>query len=203
MELIVSFASGARSLSLYIELGPIIIRLAPFEKLPLLCYHASFDWGSASSEHFLAASWKHDLHQHSAVYHQIAAKLGPNHPMAKLIQKELDKDVEEPASKRRRTSATTFWQETAKSFHRTLGELVQRVEQLTLDPAEAPTALQAEDSSWSLSASSTAASLTVTSSSESTSGQVNGSLASLQSGQGKLLLHLKLEFAFKLGSFNP
>ena len=79
--------------SLYIELGPLIIRLAPFEKLLLLYGHASFDWGSASSEHFLAASWKYDLHQHSAVYHQIAAKLGPNHPMAKLIQKELDKHL--------------------------------------------------------------------------------------------------------------
>ena len=51
--------------SLHIELGPLIVRLAPFEKLPLLYHHASFDWGSASSEHSLAASWTHDLHQHS------------------------------------------------------------------------------------------------------------------------------------------
>ena len=86
--------------SLRIELGNLIVRLAPFEKLPQLYDSASFDWGGASSEHHLAASWKLNLQQHSAVYQQIAAKLGPNHPMAKLIQKELDKEIEEPASKR-------------------------------------------------------------------------------------------------------
>ena len=120
--------------------------------------------------------------------------------MAKLIQKELYKDVEEPASKRLRTSAATasFWQETAKSFHRTLGEVVQRVEQLTIDPDAAPAAMQAEASSLSLSVSSTAASST-----EPASGRVDGSLASLQSGDGNLPLHLKLELAHHLGSFDP
>ena len=120
--------------SLHIELGNLWVRLAPFEKMPQLYDHASFDWGTASSEHHLAASWTQDLQQHATVYQQLTAKLGPNHPMAKLIQKELDKDVEEPPFKRLRTSAAraSFWQETAKSFHRTLGEVVQRVSSLPL-----------------------------------------------------------------------
>ena len=91
--------------SLHIELGNLWVRFAPFEKMPQLYDSASFDWGGASSEHHLAASWKFDMQQHPAVYQQIAAKLGPNHPLAKLIQKEPDKEVEEPTSKK----ATNFF----------------------------------------------------------------------------------------------
>ena len=54
--------------SLHIQLGNLWVRLAPFEKLPQLYDSASFDWGSASSEHHLAASWKLDLQQHPSVY---------------------------------------------------------------------------------------------------------------------------------------
>ena len=188
--------------SLHIELGDIWVKLAPFEKTPQLCDHASFDWGTASSEHQLAASWTQDLQQHATVYQQLTTKLGLNHPMAKLIQKELDKDVDEPPFKRLRTSAATasFWQETAKSFHRTLGEVVQRVEQITLEPEETLATLQAENSSLSLSVSSTAVPPALA------SGLVDGSLgclASLQSGNGNFPLHLKLELAHHLGSFDP
>ena len=119
--------------SLHIELGNLIVKLAAFDKMPQLYDSASFDWGGVSSEHHLAAYWKLDLQQHAAVYQQLAAKLGPNHPMAKLIQKELDKEVEEPASKMPRASsaAASFWKATAKSFNRALGEVVQHAEQLT------------------------------------------------------------------------
>ena len=178
------------------------VKLAPFEKMPQLYDHASFDWGTASSEHQLAASWTQDLQQNVPVYHQLQAKLGSNHSLAQLIQKELDKDVEEPPSKILRTSAAraSFWLETAKSLHRTLGEVVQRVEQLTQDPEENLAVFQAEASSLSLSASSTA-----TTSTESASRRMDHLLASLQSGTGNFPLHVKLkfEFAYYLGNFNP
>ena len=114
--------------SLHIELGNLIVKLAAFDKMPQLYDSASFDWGAVSNEHHLAAYWKLDLQQHAAVYQQLATKLGPNRPMAKLIQKELDKEAEEPASKIPRTSsaAASFWQATAKSFQRTLGEAACR-----------------------------------------------------------------------------
>ena len=104
--------------SLHIDIGNLIVKLAPFDKMPQLYESASFDWGGVSSEHHLAAYWKHDLQQHSVVYQQLAEKLGPNHPMAKLIQQELAKDVQEPASKMPRVSspAASFWKDTAKSF---------------------------------------------------------------------------------------
>ena len=95
--------------SLHIELGNIWVQLAPFERMPQLYDHAGFDWGAASSEHQLAASWTQGLQQNVPVYQQLQAKLGSNHPLAQLIQKELDKDVEEPAFKRLRTSAARGW----------------------------------------------------------------------------------------------
>ena len=45
--------------------------------------------------------------------------------MAKLIEKELAKDGEEPASKMTASSASATWQDTAKSFQKALGEVVQ------------------------------------------------------------------------------
>ena len=149
---------------------------------------------AASSEHHLAASWKLDLQQHPSVYQQIAAKLGPNHPLAKLIQKELDKEVAEPASKRPRTSseAASFWQASAKISQRALGEVVQHAEKLTADTDLAACSL-AGSRFGKQHASST----------EPASGRIDGNFASLQSGEGNLPLHLKLELAYHLGSFDP
>ena len=66
---------------------------------------------------------------------------------------------------------------------------MQHVEQLNIDPDAAP----ALPTNASTAASST----------EPASGHVDGSVASLQSGHGNLPLHLKLELAHHLGSFNP
>ena len=108
--------------SLHIRLGDLIAKLEPFDKIPMLCESASFDWGGVSSEHQLAPYWKLDLHQHPTVYQQLVDQLGETHPMAKLIEKELAKDGEEPASKMTASSASvTFWQDTAKSFQKNLG----------------------------------------------------------------------------------
>ena len=153
MELILSFASGASQLqksnltsanfgSLHIELGNLWVRFAPFAKMPQLYDHASFDWGSASSEHHLATSWTQDLQQHATVYQQLTAKLGPNHPMdlwLSLFRRSLTRTLKSHLSKgcELLPPKTSLWQETAKSFHRTLGEVVQRVEQITLEPEEA------------------------------------------------------------------
>ena len=41
------------------------------------------------------------------------------------------------------------------------------------------------------------------SSTEEASGRVDGSVGSLRSGEGNILLRLKLELAHHLGSFNP
>ena len=124
--------------SLHIQLGDIIVKLAAFDKMPQLYDSASFDWGGVSNEHHLAAYWKLDLQQHAAVYQQLADKLGPNHPMAKVIQNELAKEVEEPASKMPRASsaAASFWKATAKSFNRVFGEVVQHAEKLTDEQEE-------------------------------------------------------------------
>ena len=132
-----------------------------------------------------------DLQQHAAVYQQFADKLGQKHPMAKLTKKELAKEVEEPASKIPRASSAeaSFWQATAKSFQRALGEVVQHAEKLTAEP-EAIAACQGDASA---AASST----------QEASGRVDGSFGSLQCGEGNLPLHLKLELAHQLGSFNP
>ena len=84
--------------SLHIRLGYLIVKLEPFDQMPKLYDSASFDWGGVSSEHQLAACWKLDLQQHPTVYHQLADQLGETHLMAKLIAKELAKEVEDPAS---------------------------------------------------------------------------------------------------------
>ena len=160
--------------------------------MPQLYNYASFDWGGASSEHHLTSYWKHDLQQHPTVYQNLAEKLGPNHPMAKLMQKELTKEVEEPASKRPRTSAASFWQATAKSFQKALNEVVQHAEQLTDERLTAAAAAFPGEAS-------TAAASSI----EEASGRVDGSPASLQSGEGNLPLHWKLHLAHHLGSFNP
>ena len=123
---------------LQMVLGDIIVKLAPFDQMPELCNYASFDWGGVSSEHHLAPHWKLDLQQHRIVYQNLAEKLGPNHAMTALIQKELDKEVTEPASKKPRTSTANFWQATAKSFQKALNEvaqLPQHAEQLTAESA--------------------------------------------------------------------
>ena len=131
-RLSVSFASGASSKpqrsspsseACTLSLATSLSRLAAFDKMPQLYDSASFDWGGVSSEHHLAAYWKLDLQQHAAIYQQLADKLGPNHPMAKLIQKELAKEVGEPASKVPRASAaaTSFWKAAAKSFQQSFG----------------------------------------------------------------------------------
>ena len=153
-----------------------------------------FDWGTASSEHQLAASWTGSSAACTslpAAYSQARTILGG------LIQKELDKDVEEPPFKRLNFCSQSQLL-AGDSFHRTLGEVVQRVEQFTQEPEEALAALQAEASSLSLSASSTATTPT-----EPASARMDSSLASLQSGNGNFPLHLKLELAHHLGSFDP
>ena len=157
--------------------------------MPQLYNYASFDWGGASSEHHLTSYWKRDLQQHRTVYQNLAEKLGPNHPMATLMQKELTKEVEEPASKKPRTTTANFWQATAKSFQKALCEVVQHAEQLT----DGETAAAFQGDADTAAASST----------EEASGRVDGSLASLQSGAGNLPLHWKLHLAHQLGSFNP
>ena len=200
MELIVSFASGASNKSfpgatslcrLAHSAWGHHCQLAPFDKMPQLYDSASFDWGGVSSEHHLAASWKLDLQHHSAVYQQLASKLGQNHPMSQLIQKELDKEVGEPASKMARTSSSSasFWQATAKSFQKTLGDVVQDAEKMTVEPVT--------EAAWQADAAAPA------SSTEEASGRVDGSFGSLQSGEGNIPLRLKLELANQLGSFNP
>ena len=71
---------------------------------------------------------------------------------------------------------------------------MQHAEQLTAGP-DAQAAWQTV--AWPADAS------TASSSHEPASGRVDGSFSSLQSGQGNLPLHLKLELAYHLGSFEP
>ena len=47
------------------------------------------------------------------------------------------------------------------------------------------------------------AAVAAASSTEEASGRVDGSVGSLHSGEGNIPLHLKLELAHHLGSFNP
>ena len=109
--------------------------------------------------------------------------------MATLIQKELNKDVEEPASKRPRTATASFWQATAVTFQKALNEVVQHAKNF----ADEEAAAAFPGGAFAAPASSI----------EEASGRVDGSPASLQSGEGNLPLHWKLHLAHHLGSFNP
>ena len=143
----------------------------------------------------LAAYWKLDLQQHPTVYQQLADQLGETHPMAKLIEKELAKEGEEPASTIGASSAfTSFWKDTAKSFQKALGD-VKHAEKLTDDHKKEAEATW-QDEAWPTAAAAA-------SSTDDASGRVDGTVGSLHSGEGNVPLHLKLELAHHLGSFNP
>ena len=182
--------------SLNIQLGDVIVKLAAFEKIEQLYETTSFDWGGAISEHNLPALWKHDLQQHPIVYKQLAGKLGLNTPMAKLIKKELDKDEVEPASTPPKTSTASeaeFWMTASKNLHKVLGDTFRSAEQLLAQQAS-------EAAAWQEAFTEGAA---ATALDEEPSGRIDGSLPSLQCGEGNIPLHLKLQLAQELGSFKP
>ena len=90
---------------------------------------------------------------------------------------------------------TSFCKDTTKSLQKALGDVVKHAEKLTDDhKQEAEAALQYED--WPTAAAAA-------SSTEEVSGRVDGSVGSLLSDEGNIPLHLKLEFAHHLGTFNP
>ena len=181
--------------SLNIKLGDMIVKLVPFEKMDKLFQEASFDWGGASSIHNLPTFWKHDLQQRPSVYKKLAEHLGWDSPMAKLITKELEKDDTEPASKLPKTSTLSqaeFWMTASKNLHKLVGETFRSAEQLLAQ--QAPETSLARN----LRRRSTGNSF-----SGEPSGRIDGSLLSLQCGEGNIPLHLKLELARQLGSFKP
>ena len=144
--------------------------------------------GGASSEHNLPAFWKRDLQQHPSVYKKLAENLGVDNPVAKLINKELDKDEEEPASK----TEAEFWMTASKNLHRLVGDTFRSAEQLLAQQASETAAWQG---AFTKGAPTTA-------SDDEPSGRVDGRLPSLQCGEGNIPLHLKLELAQHLGRFN-
>ena len=171
-----------------------MVKLGAFQQIEQLYQSASFDWGGVSSENLLPAHWKLDLQQHPAVYQQLADNLGKANPMAKLIYQELAKADTGAALDQKASAATAaFWKATSKSLNRTLQETLQNVEQL-IEQQEAEAFFEGD---WQEPVPAAA------SASEEASGRVDGSFGSLQCGEGNLPLHLKLEFAHKLGSFKP
>ena len=155
---------------------------------------ASFDWGGVSSENQLASSWKLDLQQHPAVYKKLAEQLGPNDPMAKLINKELENPDDGAASEQKASAAiSAFWKATSKSLNRTLQTTFENVEKL-VEQQEAEAFFEG---AWQDDIPA------VASCSDEASGRIDGSLPSLQSGEGNIPLHLKLRLAQALGSFSP
>ena len=111
--------------------------------------------------------------------------------MAKLIKKELDKDEVEPTSKLPKTSTASeaeFWMTASKNLHKVLGDTFRSAEQLL--------AQQASEGDFTEGTAATA-------SDEEPSGRIDGSLPSLQCGEGNIPLHLKLQLAQELGSFKP
>ena len=180
--------------NLGIQLGEVMVQLSAFEQMEQLYQTASFDWGGVSSENQLAASWKLDLQQRPAVYKKLAEQLGDNNPMAKLIYQELD-NPDAGAASDQKTSATisAFWKATSKSLSRTLQTTLENVEKL-IEQQEAEVFFEG---AWQEEIPA------VTSSSDEASGRVDGSLPSLQSGEGNIPLHLKFKFAHALGSFSP
>ena len=111
---------------------------------------------------------------------------------------KLAKESDEPASKKSTASSAsaTFWKDTAKSFQKALGDVVKHAEKLTDDQKQAAEA-ELQDATWPADASAAA------SPDDEASGRVDGSVGSLQSGEGNSPLRLKLELAHHLGSFNP
>ena len=109
--------------------------------------------------------------------------------MAHLLHKELTKEVEEPVSKKPRTATASSWQATAMTFQTVLNDVVQHAKNFADEDATAAFPGDA----------STAAASSI----EEASGRVDGSPASLQSGEGNLPLHWKLHLAHQLGSLNP
>ena len=182
--------------SLNIKLGDIIVKLAPFEKMDKLFQEASFDWGGASSIHNLPTFWKHDLQQRPSVYNKLAENLGWDNPMAKLIRKELEKVHKEPASKLPDTSTTSqaeFWMTASQNLRKLVGETFRSAEQLLAQQAP-------ETAAWQGTFTEGAAAIA---SDEEPPGRTDGSLLSLQCGEGNIPLHLRLELAKQLGSFKP
>ena len=116
--------------------------------------------------------------------------------MAKLLRKELNKDAEEPASKLQKTTTPShaeFWMTASKNLHKFVGETFRSAEQLL---AQQPP----ETAAWQRTFTEGAA---ATASDEEPAGRIDGSLFSLQCGEGNIPLHLKLELAHQLGSFKP
>ena len=116
--------------------------------------------------------------------------------MAKLIKKELDKDEEEPASKIPRTSTASeaeFWMTASKNLHKLVGDTFRSAEQLFAQQAS-------ETAAWP---GTFTEGTPAPASDDEPSGRVDGSLPSLQCGEGNIPLHLKFEFAQHLGSFKP
>ena len=183
--------------SLDIKLGDIIVKLTAFEKIEQLYETASFDWDGVSSEHHLPASWKHDLQQHPSVYKNLAENLGQDNPIAKLIKKELDKDEAKPASKLHKTSTPSeaeFWMTASKNLHKLVGDTFRSAEQLLAQQASEAEAWQGDFTEGAAAPASD----------DEPSGRIDGSLPSLQCGEGNTPLCIfKLELAQQLGSFKP
>ena len=116
--------------------------------------------------------------------------------MAKLMRKELTKETEEPASKLQKTSTHSqaeFWMTASKNLHKLMGETFRSAEQLLAQQAP-------ETATWQGTFTEGAA---ATASTDEPAGRIDGSLLSLQCGEGNIPLHLKLELAQQLGSFKP
>ena len=180
--------------TLGIQLGQVVIQLPPFEQMEQLYLTAGFDWGGVSSENQLASSWKLDLQQHPAVYKRLAEQLGASDPMAKLINKELGNPDDGAASDQKASAAiSAFWKATSKSLNRTLQTTFENVEKL-IEQQEAEAFFEG---AWQDDVPA------VASYSDEASGRIDGSLPSLQSGEGNIPLRLKLRLAQALGSFSP
>ena len=179
--------------TLGLQLGAMVVQLSPFDLMEELYTTASFDWGGVSSENQLASSWKLDLQQHPAVYKKLAEQLGDTNPMAKLIYQELYNPDAGTASEQKASAAiSAFWKASSKSLSRTLQTTLDNVEKL-IEQQEAEAFFEG---AWQEEVPAIA-------SSDEASGRIDGTLPSLQSGEGNVPLHLKLKLAHALGSFAP
>ena len=110
------------------------------------------------------------------------------------------KELQQPTSMeepKESPALVAFWKQTSKMLHRSLRDTLQNVEQLI----EQQQAEAFWDEAWE--PEQTEAEAAAATASSATSGRVDGSDNSLQSGSGNLPLNLKFEFARALGSFKP
>ena len=113
--------------------------------------------------------------------------------MAKLIYQELYNPDAGTASEQKASAAiSAFWKATSKSLSRTLQTTLDNVEKL-IEQQEAEAFFEG---AWQEEVPAVA-------SSDEASGRIDGTLPSLQSGEGNVPLHLKLKLAHALGSFAP